>query len=33
MYVKKKKKTNSKEYMHPNVHGSIIDHSQAMETT
>ena len=33
IYMKKTKNTNSKRYMHPNVHSSTIYNSQVMETT
>ena len=35
VYIQKKKNkdTNSKRYMHPNVHSNIIYNGQDMETT
>ena len=33
VYIKKTKNINSKRYMYPNVHSSIIYNSQDMEAT
>ena len=33
VYIQKNKNTNSKRYMHPNVHSSIIYNCQDMEAT
>ena len=33
IYLKNNKNTNSKRYMHPNVHSSIIYNSQDVEAT